>query len=271
MVTNKYEKLCVTILSLLMGVAILLPFFSGGIVASAEGVNPTCQLGSDNGKTAKTCNDVNANVKAKVSAMPKFLTYGKDGFVTIDMSTYHQLTAQEKQDVMNEALSTISNSGSSKKSRLKLYNFVAEQDEAVSSLVRQLSDDVNPDFARAYSWFRPFSSTVSTILGFMCLMIFCLLGLMMVFDLSYMVIPPFKALIDKPSGEQPKFISKEAFAAVKTSEQENQGYKSALGIYFKLKVKQIVILGICLLYLVGGKIYDLVALIIDSLSGIIGI
>lgn len=271
MVTSRFSKLSVTILSLILGVAFLLPLFSIKVYASGNTIDkPKCTLSGSAGIEA-VCNDINREAKQYSTAMKGWLKYNS-GTCTleINMSAYNKLEAQEKQDIMGYALSAIEGSDIARKDRIKMYNFVAEQDEPVSSLVRQLSQDVNADFATAYSWFKPFSGGISTVLGFLSLVIFAMLGLMMVLDLSYIAIPPFKAVLDKPSGEQPKGISKEAFTAVQEAEKDNKEYKSAMGIYFKLKVKQVVLLAICLLYLVGGKIYNLVAMLIDTLSGIVG-
>lgn len=268
MVTSKFiKKLSVTILSLLIGVAILLPLFSINAYAIDK---PRVTLSSKRG-VAAVCSSVNTKAKEYSSGLKKFLSFDASTYVlTIDMVGYNALSSSDKQDLMNFTLSTISNSDIPRKDRIKMYNFVAEQDEAVSSLVRQLSEDVNPDFATAYSWFKPFSGGISTLLGFLSLVIFTLIGLMMIFDLSYLTIPFFKVWLDKSSGEQPKGISREAFTAAQTAEKDNKEYKSAVGIYLKLKIKQLVLLGICLLYLVGGKIYTLVSILIDTLIGVVG-
>ena len=43
----------------------------------------------------------------------------------------------------------------------------------------------------------------------------------------------------------------------------------SLTIYLKLKMKQFIAIGICLLYLVSGQIYDLIASIIDYFRGVL--
>ena len=45
-------------------------------------------------------------------------------------------------------------------------------DKSTSNLVRQLSNDVDADFAGAYMTFKPFTGVVGWILGLICLSIF---------------------------------------------------------------------------------------------------
>ena len=259
------KRIYVTILTLILiiGVAFQLPLFSINAFAAT---NPKITVSDVNG-AKKLIEDVNGATSEHITDFMKI-----DGkTITLNMSSYSKLDPSDKQDVMKAALSAIQNNKTvGSRERTRLYNFLAQQDEATSSLVRQLSEDVNADFAEAYSWFKPFTGGISTVLGFLSLVIFALIGIMMVIDIAYLAIPPFKAILDKPSGEQPKFVSKEAFHAIKETEKNNQEYKSAMSLYLKLKVKQLIVLGICLLYLVGGKIYILISTFFDSFSGVIG-
>ncbi len=267
MVTNKFYRLSVTVLTILIGVALMLPHFFV-TTAYAKGTKPRVTLSTRSSAITTACSDINSEGKSYNESLGKFISYNYPT-LTLDMTGYEKLDSDEKQDFMTFVLDTISTSSIPRNDKIKMYNFVSEQDEAVASLVRQLSNDVNPDFAHAYSWFKPFSGGISTFLGFVCLALFTLLGIMMILDLSYLAIPIYRAWKDKTNGECPKRISREAFYAMRECEKDNREYKSAVGLYLKLKIKQIVLLGICLLYLVGGKLYVLVATIIDSLSGMI--
>lgn len=272
MVTHRISKFGVAILTLLitLGVALSLPLFSITVYAIDS---PRVTLGQPASQSASyTASAINSEASRVNASMANWFTWNASDYtMSIDMSKYRKLSESDKHEVMEIALSTINNSGMSHRERVKLYNFVCEQDEATSSLVRQLSKDVNPDFAMGYSWFRPFTGTVSTILGFLSLVLFAMIGLVMILDLSYLTIPIFRAFVDKPNNTFPKGISREAGMAIKISEESaGTEYKAPLSIYFKLKVKQIMILGVCLLYLIGGKIYDLVAMIIDTLTGMVG-
>lgn len=185
--------------------------------------------------------------------------------VEFNVSTYNRLEQLEKQKTMEIILTGIDNSQLSQISKSKIYNFVSNSDKSTSNLVRQLSSDVRADFASAYSSFRPFTGVLGWILGVFTMLIFIILGLTIVVDISYIVIPFVQnALSNENATAKPRFISTEAWNAVRVAEQSiGSNYREPLGVYFKSKTKQFFAIGICLLYLVSGKIYDLIAMVID--------
>ena len=252
-----------------MGVVFVLLPFSITAMADTDYTNPKVTIAS-----TVLVNIGNTNKKSQELGNFNFIvqekkTVDKVILVTVDMINYGKLSAGDKKELMKTALEEISDSDMTKQNKIRLYNFVATQDESVSSLVRQLSDDVTADFAEAYSWFKPFSGTISTILGLISIVIFVGLSLAMVIDLAYLSIPPIKLALTNPKGEA-KWVSKEAEKAVKFAESDPNTYHSAIGFYFKHKTGQIFILGICLVYLVSGKIYDLIGWIIDAIGSAIG-
>ena len=200
-------------------------------------------------------------------------TNGTDYKVTFKQSLYEPLDTEVKENVMRILLDDINNSELSFSNRTRLYNFIAESDVAVSSLVRQLSEDVNADFYSGYEVFRPFSGVIGTILGTICLAIFVLLSLTIACDLCYMTIPLWRSFADEHFAEgnkKPKTVSLEAYKAVQTVENDNEGRKEVVSIYFASKARQMVAISICVLYLCSGQIYSLIANIIDYFTGILG-
>lgn len=279
---NKPRMAIKSVLTVLMtGVAMLLSLFSFNYTVVFAADNPVIHLktGSSVSEFKLIVNTVNKTCKD--SGLGTFMIYhGKSsGIVTVDsdecaielcMTTYNSWGSEGKKLAMTAALDEVSNSSLPQQQRLKLYNFIAEQDSATSALVRQLSQDVSADYATAYTWFKPFTGGISTLFGVITLAIFIFLALTMIIDLAYLALPLFKSALDRTDGKKPKVVSNEAFKAIQQVEQDNLQNKQAVGIYFKNKSLQLVILMICLIYLVGGKIYTLVAWIIDSLQGAIG-
>ena len=188
--------------------------------------------------------------------------------ITLDMKTYATLASKEKQAVMEAALNDIKESQLSTINRNKMYSFVEASDETTASLVRQLSNSIRGDFFKAYSVFRPFGGVVGIILGVVTLVIIALLGLAIVFDLAYIVIPAFRLWLDDLKTDK-NWVSEEAKLAVKNFEDVTKAGRSPLGIYFKLKTKQFMILSICILYLVSGQIYELIARLMDLVQGFV--
>ena len=282
----KTKKYLIALL-ILLGVVLLLPFLN--VYGSA---NPVISIGNPTQKDTSSikdyCNNVNSEIrsqfgyKSKNEGVAQFLTYSEKNKgtlsgsiysgsvdITIDMSAYKNLGQLEKQKTMQIALSLVDKSNISRTNINKIYNGIADLDVSTSSLVRQLSNDVDADFADAYSMFKPFSGVVGTILGVLALTIFILLALTIIIDLAYINIPGVQLALSKTSkGEKPKLVSLEAYKAIQEAES-NAGseYVNPLSFYFKSKTKQFIALGICLLYLVSGKIFILIANIMDYFQG----
>ena len=204
--------------------------------------------------------------------------------INLDMTAYKSMSMSNREKVMNIVLSTIRDSKLSSTNRNKIYNFIAQQDTPVSSLIKQLGENVKPDYYKAYSYFKPFEGVLGTLLGFLAILIMALLAFTMVMDLAYINIPGFQWFIDKGKekiheekaekgalGAHGKslLVSNEAKAAVEQAFQKNGTGASVMGIYFKSRVKQLVVLFICLLYLISGQIYTLVESIVDMFNNFV--
>jgi hypothetical protein len=192
--------------------------------------------------------------------------------IKIDMSYYNDLGSEKaKQTIMKSALENINDSGISRVNKVKIYNYVCDQDKSTSSFVRQLSDDVNADFGEAYMMFKPFSGVIGIILGVLTLGTFIALALHITLDICYITIPGIQLALYNEKTNKAKFISIEAQKAVEfAANSEGTNYVNPLSFYFKHKTKQFIAIGICILYLVSGQIYTLIANIIDAFKGIIG-
>lgn len=286
---TKFQRLVIIVFSILCIGALVAP------LSVQAGTEPTIVISgstlssAENTRITSTIASLNTEIKIEVSKMNSkdFISYyysngtdssdkyetGQDLVLEVLMSKYKELPAADKQKVMEIALTTINNSQISKTNKTKLYNKVAELDESVSSLVRQLSDDVKGDFASGYNLFKPFSGVIGTILGALCLAIFIMLGISIIIDIAYITLPFIQiALADRVEKKSKvSIVSSEAIKAVEAAHNSaGTEYINPMGYYLKHKVKQFIALGICLLYLVSGQIYYLMAEIIDMFQGWIG-
>ena len=157
-----------------------------------------------------------------------------------------------------------------------------------STLMASLLAETKPDYASANKLYKPFSGVVGTCLGILSVVIMALLGVTMGLDIAYIVIPAFQMFCGGSEGGAGGqgggkaqgiggLISQEAHWAVNETDggggaggQSGGGHKAAVGIYLKYRWKGLCLLGICLLYLVGGQIYSFVAWFIDLFSGFLG-
>ena len=281
-----FRKNVLALVLLIMGVVIWL---SPNLVVSADTSNPVISISNPPNQDANTsggaiadlCLTINNNIhdkgimKSNVTAVADtdFVTYSFSSNVaniTINMTEYNKLGNKAKQDLMQVALDTTYNSNVSKTNRNKIYNALCKQDEPTSALVRQLSEDVNADFAGAYKYFKPFSGPLGVVLGFLTLAIFVILGLTLVIDIAFITLPFVQSLLLNTDGKA-KFVSIEAVNAVKEQESKSGSeYVNPMGIYLKSKTKQYIAIFICILYLMSGKIFSLLARFMDYFSGVLG-
>lgn len=281
-----FRKNVLALVLLIMGVVIWL---SPNLVVSADTSNPVISISNPPNQDANTsggaiadlCLTINNNIhargimKSNVTAVADtdFVTYSFSSNVaniTINMTEYNKLGNKAKQDLMQVALDTTYNSNVSKTNRNKIYNALCKQDESTSALVRQLSEDVNADFAGAYKYFKPFSGPLGVVLGLLTLTIFVILGLTLVIDIAFITLPFVQSCLLNNDGKA-KFVSIEAVNAVKEQESKSGSeYVNPMGIYLKSKTKQYIAIFICILYLMSGKIFSLLARFMDYFSGILG-
>ena len=153
-----------------------------------------------------------------------------------------------------------------------------------SALMASILQNTKPDFVTANKIYEPFSGVIGTVLGLISILLMALLGVTMALDIAYIVVPAFQMLLDGDADSQngttkgmARIVSVAARKAVKAAEeqgggggQSGSGNKMALGVYFKYRWKELLVLGVCLLYLVQGQIYSFVAWVLDLMSGFLG-
>lgn len=188
--------------------------------------------------------------------------------ISINNKVYNSLDMKDKQRFMKIALNGVQNSSISVVNRNKIYTFIADSDTKISGLVRQLSEDVSVDMPAAYAWFQPFSGPLGVFLGVLTIAIFALLGISIVVDISFLTIPGVQWVLIRRCSEnsKPPFISIEAWTAY---QEALQTHGQVLTIFFKKKSGQMIVLGICVLYLVSGNLFALVAKIVDYFQGLV--
>jgi hypothetical protein len=249
--------------ALLLGVALALPFFNKQVYATEL---PTIILDSSRGIDSLQ-SDINS-ISNKLGKF-KYMTYksGENNTIEVRLNTvaYNSLTQTDKRELMTKVLAKIQDSNLQTKERTRLYNFVCKQDTTTSAVTRQLSENVNADYVRAWVWFKPFSGGLSTALGVGTLLISALLTLSTLADLSWLGIPWLQLLGGNSSGTKPKWISNEAWVALQESEASNSK-KDTMLLYAGKRTKAWFVLFICLLYLLNGQIFDFIGWAMDTIN-----
>lgn len=211
---------------------------------------------------------------------PNYDTTGNPVY-TINEDTFNELSSAAQSEFVSDIVEQSNVVDKEKEnvseSTVQLWWKELQTKEGVGSkFMTEILKNTKPDFVSANRIYSPFSGVIGTALGLGCVLICALLGLSMVCDIAYITIPPIQAFGGDGNGGNngrsfKSFIfSASAKNAVKEAEQSmngNGGWKQPLGIYFKHQAIQLIVLGICLLYLVSGQLYTLVGWILDLLRG----
>ena len=254
---NKYDDITISLLTQTQVVAIPSDKNIPATVDSVLSVDSTTL-----GTLKSICNSANN----EINGINVLNIDSKSSILRFNNELYSNLDAESRRAFMEKALAGVSKCGLSAKNINKVYNFIADQDTAVTNAMKYLQQDANADFVSAKKYFSPFEGTIGTALGIICLAIFLLAGLSIIIDIFYISLPGFQGLLDRgDDNKHPIGVSLEAWSAVKDSESSDN-YKNPLGIYLKRRVVVIIVMSICLMYLVSGKIYDLVIFFMDAFN-----
>ena len=233
------------------------------VFADRSDVDATITMQPSQGEISSVCAQANATVGEDI------LVYtGDDGVLTFNNKLYSELDMEEKREFMRVALAATKETSLGVQQQNRLYNFIYEQDNAVSAAVKYLQSDTSADFVAAKEWFRPFSSPLSTVMGVLCLLIFIFMGFSIIIDVAYLSLPFFQGLLER--GEErrrPIGVSREAWAANKEVETDER-HRGIFSIYLGKRIPAIILMSICLGYVISGYIYDIIIYFIDAFSSI---
>lgn len=250
------------LVAVLVTLAALLTMLSAtGYSAHAEeaddSINSVLNLGSDDPVAAQVFVLINTGLKSdpdKYGMEEDLLTYDSGThLLTFNNTGYSGLDLSEKRETMKYTLDSIASSTMTNQHRLKVYNFVCDQDTGVSQAIRWLSSDASADVASAADWLSPYASVISTTWGVLCIIILTMLALTMTLDLAYMTIPPLRSLLTSSKKGRPWFVSVEAFNAIKHADDTGGNY---LAYYLKKRFVSCIIIGTIIVMMVTGKIFE---------------
>lgn len=207
----------------------------------------------------------------------------------ITTSRFSELTSKEQQrliDDMNNAVKEkqerdIENDSNDPVTDNTVTNWLQElqqQPGVGSKLLGNITAQIKPDYVTGNRIFEPFSSPLNTAIALGVILLLVGITVTFVADMSYINVPIFQSMVANSmsngsggggSGRFTNFfVGREALQAVEESENNSDGkYKNPNGMYLKKRIIGITLLGICLLFLIQGQIFDLVGLLMDLLGG----
>lgn len=192
------------------------------------------------------------------------LVYSKDGMLSFSSSIYRSLSKDDQRKTMSFALKTVKESQLPSKVKTKVTNFIADQDRTVADSIQALNSDTSSELSAGYSWFIPFASPFSTVLGVFAIIIFVFLTVSIVVDVAYLTVGIFRQFLENGEG-RPKFVSGEAWETAREVDMSLQSgtYKDYLVVYFRKRMSILIITSFVLAYLISGQIYSVFTALLD--------
>lgn len=253
---------------------------SNTIVVSADDTNPVIYVVAPpeddvreggGGAIFDACNSINETLITKRYLKVNFLEPVYDGNtcdITVDINSYNKLANSEQQKIMQIALDGIHDSNISRSTKTKIYNNLCEVDTTTASLVRQLGNDASVNIVGAYKYYLRIEGFIEFLLTIAVVVISLGLSFTLVIDIGYITVPFIQNWLDRRKIWGHNIASLEAVSAVKESmSKSGQEYVSPVGIYFKSKIKQFIALALCLLYIINGEVFSVIAHWIDYFRG----
>lgn len=221
----------------------------------------------------------------------------ESGVYDVNKREYEKLNSKGRNEFVNDIVESTNESiengektGVTQETQADWFRQLQKNKGFGSKLLQEALNDTGPDFATGSEIFKPFSGPLSTILGLLTIVIFSFFGITVALDIFYITIPPVRLLLGDGGGSSggsapgmggpgganggnalTKLGSKAvSSAAIKSVQEAENGDTNALIGYFKRQIVTFFVLGICLVYLIGGQLWVAVGWVLDLMNGMLG-
>lgn len=233
---------------------------TGGTVAYADGANAVIDMKKSGALAGSMATQLNRATDTRVYSFA-------NGIFSFNNELYSNLPdTKTKQEFMSTSLDYIKKSKLNTMDKNRMYNFVADQDPAVSSVMRNLTTDTQADVSSAISFIKPFSSWFGKLLGILCVLTVLFLTLSEVLNMLYITNPMFRTMMDHGGdGKDALFVSYEAYKSVQDCYNSGK-YSNPLVLYLKRRLPVYFFVAIMITYLISGQIFSIMMVFIDAFS-----
>lgn len=220
------------------------------------------------------------NSELQTAASGIGLSVADSGAITIDSSALADKSEKEQNKAMNEFVQQMTNAGISATGSNAISDALkdgyAEVDGVAIDIliIRYLFDKTQGDITGAMGIVSPFLPYINILIGVVAILIAAALVLSTVIDLAFIGLPAIREMMmssgdtsnsNNSSGSKPKALTYACWATINDVEGSlggggsqsgtgggGKGYKNAYGVYFKRRVWDYILLGVCLSFLIFG-------------------
>lgn len=250
------------LMSLMVCLVMLFGVFGSQSIAKAsaddDSLNSMVSLVKGDRVLASYADRINIAIRhdEDIKADFNLLTYdSQNGTMEFNNKEYEKLDLKSKRKVMKIALDAVGSSSLSSAVKMKLYNFIADQDTGVSQAIRTLSSDANADVASAMGWLAPYYGVFATIWGLLCILILILMAFGTTVDLLYLTVPLARTVLTNNKTGKPWCVSHEAYNASKKDE-DSGGKENYMITYLRTRFITFLVMGTIIVMIVTGTIWE---------------
>lgn len=234
------------------------------------------------------------NTELQEAAKEVGISVGDNGKITVETSAMTDKTEKEQKKAMREFVDAVNDAGI--RSTGAISNAINDSYDGVLSteimIIAGLFDSVQGDLTGAMGIIKPFLPIINIIIGVVALIVLAMLVLSTVIDLAFIGLPAVREMMmsggdDKGSGSgtgtKPKALTYACWATINDVEgslgsggngssgsNSGSGYKNAYGTYFKRRVWDYVLLGVCLSFLIFGGFSRFITALLNIGSDLVG-
>lgn len=139
-----------------------------------------------------------------------------------------------------------------------------------TQMMLTLTGGMQPDFISAKGFVEPLEGPIGTVVGIIAYIIFLALAIVIISDVAFIGIPTLQNMAGDSSVGKGKFTLFSSDARKAVQEADGSSSKGMI-LYLKYRLLFFIALAFVMFYLVMGRMYELVGLILDLFSGIAGI
>lgn len=236
---------------------------------------PQIQLDSDRGLQyfySQVNTYTQKTLPSKHTDAPSFTMFsvknsGDTPILYMNKKGYDQLPVKRKQEVLRITYDALNASEMNNRDRNRIFNWLETVDSINSTVVKEFSHTTSTDLYGAAKILAPFQGAMGIVLGVLAITIALLLTFSFVWDMAFLTIPFFTALLSRngaPSmSNRPFLVSQDAILAY---EQTSASGEQVLPRWLRLRSKSVLIVGLCLTYLVSNQIWQLIAFLVEVIS-----
>lgn len=188
-------------------------------------------------------------------------------YLVFNTSNYVKMSGSQQQKLIQSVVKTKLYQNLDMDAKSEFINEVDSNSENSATILALMFGETSPDYGGAFKLLQPFNGPVGTGLGVFIIVLVAGIIFSTASDITYIVLPYFSK--DTESRDKVKLVSRSAIKCVKDGETNNKTSWNIIFAYMKDRLGMWLLFGVCLVYLIQGRVIDFVSWILGLSGGTI--